>query len=375
MSNSRRTRSGVIVAAVTVVLALVAAAVVFFGGGYERWQDGRSVARACGGVVPGEAVRSLLRSNSAYVDRDSEEHSVFAGDAGWLETCAVTARGADGGSVSLGVGRAGEVRGILAGLGRQNLLQSPLPTTPVGSGWSGVVSWVGPLRNAVVQLDCRRTGVPDLVVRASALTDGEQDSAEAAAGLTRIARVVTETAGRANDKWGCEAALGKTVTSLAGPKPGRTEVKAVAEAHGTCRALTAVLSGLSSRRGASSVGGVVEAPVDAAPLEDCQIVDKGGEPLFQLTALYGALSGDVLSTRTGRVFASDGRSEGEWADAWASARCEQRTEPARYLVAAADPAKGRDAATRELERLLLRAFAAESAERHGCGAVVDNRTK
>lgn len=81
-----------------------------------------------------------------------------------------------------------------------------------------------------------------------------------------------------------------------------------------------------------------------------------------------------LRTRTGRVFASDGRSEGEWADAWASARCEQRAEPARYLAAAADPAKSRDAETRELERLLLRAFAAESAERHGCDAVVVNRT-
>ncbi|WP_405808084.1 hypothetical protein OG729_24310 [Streptomyces sp. NBC_00210] len=368
--STEKNRNGRLTPAValgTVVVLAVAVGAFFLAGGDDWVRNDDSVATACGnGIVPKQEVASLLGTDSLTAKKGTPS---FDTDAGWTESCAV-GTGSDGdGKVDIGIGWSDKTRGILSVLGRSNATQGPALATPIGPGWPGFVTVSGSSAHGVVQMSCAGGGNRGLVVAVNAYAPETVKSfsrAEDRDQFTRVARIVTEVAGKAAGPSGCDTRLGGEIKPLTSVLSAPGDAGERTGARGTCQAVAPVMSS----------GRVLETPAEMSPIEDCQIVNDQGRPLFQFTALYGVLSRNVFETPEGEAFQSKESgiappSAKSGADVWASATCGSSGEPARYVATSAEKGRAPDDPSLEAARRMLVAFAEDSARRHGCTDLVE----
>ncbi|MET8539228.1 hypothetical protein ABZW03_01015 [Kitasatospora sp. NPDC004799] len=327
--------------AAAVGLALAAGAVFYLGGGYDRWQDGRSLAGLCHGSVDTAEVADLLG-----VDRVRGKDA--AAPEG-LAACSVDNADSPGnGSLDVRVDR-GE-RGVGTALHALDRDRPSLATSmvmPLGHGRRGVLDLQGRAgATAVVALACPAPGAEELLVTVHTLPAGGRNLLDDPARRARFARVAARAADGAARVWGCTAPAGPEITEV----PADTRYVKVPDgaARGTCAGLPGVTN---------------ESPADpGAPVEDCFLYAGQDAPRFRLGAYYPPFAAVLPSVADYPVTGPAGGRDGL---AWATAGCPGGAT-ALFTVdtvfdgnraAAPDPA---------LEKEALRTFAARSAQRHGC---------
>ncbi|MFD4659305.1 hypothetical protein ACFWP2_27155 [Kitasatospora sp. NPDC058444] len=323
--------------AAAVGLVLAAGAVFYLGGGYDRWQDGRSLAGLCHGSVDTAEVKALLGGDRV---RGKEAEAPEG-----LASCTVVAAGKpSGGFLDVRVGRAPEEAGrALHDLQRDRPNLATTMVMPFGQGRRGVLDLEGRLRTtAVLPLDCPNSA--GLLVTVESVALKGDDPAQRA----RFARIAARAADGAARVWGCTAPSGAEITEV----PADTRYAKVPDgaANGTC----AGLPGLTG-----------EAPADPnAPIEDCFLYAGQDTPRFRLGAYYPPFA-DVLPSVadypvTGPAGARDDL-------AWATATCPGGAT-ALFTVDAVFDGSRAGAPDPALEKAALRTFATRSAQRHGCSA-------
>ncbi|OON82599.1 hypothetical protein [Streptomyces tsukubensis] len=228
----------------------------------------------------------------------------------------------------------------------------PAPV-PLGGGWRGHTD----VENTVTSLDCGNGG--SVVVTAQGegtekTMDGDRAPVDRAV-VQEVAELVTATAARAADKWGCAAK----------PPTGPPRIPAMAHvpepAAGVREGGCVGLPLDRDERIAWSWGGVV----GRGSLEERCVLGTREEPyqgqqegeLYTLTAKYG------MQAEAARI--ADHRYSDEWREMrdpfMATARCEGSAVRARFTVAVWD-----QAADEKKGVALLKEFTRHAAERHGC---------
>ncbi|WP_069866730.1 hypothetical protein [Streptomyces malaysiensis] len=364
--------------AVAVALATLTGAFVWFSGSEDRALDG-----ACDGVLPTGEVRALLGGDEAGLDVTNRTEGTFGGKAAKAgqgggkraNTLSVHCRIAAEGTGHIAVSIAGSPRPRAEyGYGE---LYTAVPArrtlpVPLGHGWSGLFATEtarlddaedGTATTAVL-LDCARRGDSLLITVETALRGAT--TLDDPAVRPDFVRTATATARAANDHWGCGARLGKPVRTVGLPV-NEDEYEPLLGAGGTCAAVpTAARSAVSTAR---------ETARDRAPLESCVLGTRDGSPLYRLEAYYGPYAEDARSQYT-RDYDYENVTPAEKPAGrlgrsayWAGATCPHGAESALYLIRA-DAADGETRRRPDLayERAALAAFAAASAEHHGCAA-------
>ncbi|WP_413801494.1 hypothetical protein [Streptomyces iranensis] len=366
--------------AVAVALAALTGAFVWFAGSEDRALEG-----ACDGVLPIGEVRAVL-GDDAELDVTNRTEGSFGktaaksgeGDENGAERanslsahCRITAE--DTGHIAVSIAGSPRPR---AEYGYDDLYAAvparrTLPV-PLGHGWSGLFATDtarlddaedGTATTAVL-LDCARRGESLLITVETALRGRTTlDDPDVRPDFVRTA---TATAEAANDHWGCGARLGKPVRTVGLPV-NEDEYEPLLGAKGTCAAVpTASRSAVSTAR---------ETARDRAPREACVLGTRDGSPLYRLEAYYGPYAEDARSQYT-RDYDYENVTPAEKPAGrlgrsayWAGAACPRGAESALYLIRA-DAADGETRRRPDLayERAALAAFAAASAEHHGCAA-------
>ncbi|AEM81464.1 hypothetical protein [Streptomyces violaceusniger] len=360
--------------AVAMALAALTGAIVWFAGSEDRALDG-----ACDGVLPVGDVRAVL-GEDAELDVTNRTEGAF-GDK------AATSGGKRANSLSVRCRIAAEGTGhiavTIAGSPRPRAeygngeLYAAVPAShtlpvPLGNGWSGLFATEtarlddaedGKATTAVL-LDCARRGDSLLITVETALRGAL--TLDDPAVRPDFVRTATATAEAANDHWGCGARLGTSVRTVGLPV-NEDEYEPLLGAKGTCAAVpTASRSAVSTAR---------ETARDRAPRESCVLGTRDGSPLYRLEAYYGPYAEDARSQYT-RDYDYENVTPAEkpagrlgQSAYWAGATCPRGADSALYLIRAAD-ADGETRRRPDLayERAALAAFAAASAEHHGCAA-------
>ncbi|MFF4380231.1 hypothetical protein [Kitasatospora sp. NPDC001547] len=329
--------------AAAVGLVLAAGAVFYLGGGYDRWQDGRSLAGLCHGSVDTAEVRALLGADRV--------RGKDAGAPEGLAACSVDDAGSPGnGYLDVRIDRGAEGVGTaLHTLGRDRPSLATSMVMPLGHGRRGVLDLQGRAgATAVTALDCPGQGKEGLLVTVHTVPAGGDRLLDDPAQRARFARIAARAADGAARVWGCTAPSGPEITDV----PADTRYVKVPDgaASGTC-------AGLS--------GTVNESPADPdAPVEDCFLYAGQDAPRFRLGAYYPPFANRLPAVADYPVTGPAGGRDGL---AWATAAC-PGGGTALFTVdtvfdgnraAAPDPALEKDA---------LRTFATRSAQRHGCSA-------
>ncbi|CDR06444.1 hypothetical protein [Streptomyces iranensis] len=366
--------------AVAVALAALTGAFVWFAGSEDRALEG-----ACDGVLPIGEVRAVL-GDDAELDVTNRTEGSFGktaaksgeGDENGTERanslsahCRITAE--DTGHIAVSIAGSPRPR---AEYGYDDLYAAvparrTLPV-PLGHGWSGLFATDtarlddaedGTATTAVL-LDCARRGESLLITVETALRG--RTTLDDPAVRPDFVRTATATAEAANDHWGCGARLGKPVRTVGLPV-NEDEYEPLLGAKGTCAAVpTASRSAVSTAR---------ETARDRAPREACVLGTRDGSPLYRLEAYYGPYAEDARSQYT-RDYDYENVTPAEKPAGrlgrsayWAGATCPRGAESALYLIRA-DAADGETRRRPDLayERAALAAFAAASAEHHGCAA-------
>ncbi|MFB7848011.1 MULTISPECIES: hypothetical protein [unclassified Streptomyces] len=221
---------------------------------------------------------------------------------------------------------------------------------PIGHGWNGSVAVHGRPRAAVL-VDCAPLAGKGLLV----LTEATREADELTTDQIRdVARLATETARRAAERFDCEGALGTRPETV--DRTGVT-TRPAAGADATCRD---VVSSRNARL--AHVATVDEYPAGRALTEECR-VNRGEHDHVRLNAYYGpsALQEKYLDDRyPGSVTGSRTRSHA----------CRGALGTAYFKLTPPKRGDGRpapvDAPTAEVFDELLAAFARSSAARHGC---------
>jgi hypothetical protein len=332
-------------------LVVVAAAVFYLSGGYEKWRDDSALTDACGGMLPSQEVREFLKDTSQTNARDTGSDATDD----QLGKCTVSGGGAETGlliEAHKGPAYEGQAEAI-----KHRFLDDPLVmAVPLGNGWRGSVTYDYDSLYGSVELPCRKAGHKNESVVASVQSsEADAELSASAERRTVFARVVTEFARSVAEKSNCGArSVGGRVKSLAeNPLP---EERAVREASGTCTAV----GKMGDRARKLGLTDVQEAPSDATTVaEDCYMLHDGDEA-YRLTALYGGYA------KSAHPAVSD---SGIRADAEAS--CRNSPYRALYTLSLVQNGSwepdGQD--VKQFEREVLRAFAEQSAKRHGCTAV------
>ncbi|MEV6396460.1 hypothetical protein AB0M39_17040 [Streptomyces sp. NPDC051907] len=342
MGGMRLRRRGAIVsAAVLAGLLVVGGSVAYGTGAYDDWQDARSFSSACDGIVDHTLAKDLLGAER------------LRGKGADGMDCSAFEPGDGKGSMSIRVqrgGQGGDSARLLWRLARANSHQGGEVMAPVGGGWPAVISIRGPLAYAGGYLPCGDGEGDDLIVRVVAHPGPSAPSLDDRAQRARLARVATGALAKAAGKEGCEAPDAKDVGQV--PDDSFKSLTPEAKTTGTCRG--------------TGSGGYESAADGAAPIEDCLLADAQGRKLFRLAAYYGPyVKSARRDTIRGKTFrGASGGSQGVY---WTTAAC--KSGPALYAIETLYDGDRFAAAAPELELPALKAFAAQSAQRHGCGAV------
>ncbi|WP_224283219.1 hypothetical protein [Streptomyces sp. LS1784] len=327
--------------AAAVGLVLAAGAVFYLGGGYDRWQDGRSLAGLCHGSVDTAEVKALLGVDRVR-GKDAEAPEGLA-------ACSVVNAGKpSGGFLNVRVGRApDEVGRALHDLQRDRPNLATTMVMPFGHGRRGVLDLEGRLRTtAVLPLNCPSPNSAGLLVTVESVSHkgNSTDPAQRA----RFARIAARAADGAARVWGCTAPSGPEITEV----PADTRYAKVPDgaASGTC----AGLPGISA-----------ESPADPnAPIEDCFLYAGQDTPRFRLGAYYPPFADVLPSVADYPVTGPAGGKDGL---AWATATCPGGAT-ALFTVDTVFDGNRVGAPGPAQEKEALRTFAARSAQSHGCSA-------
>lgn len=222
--------------------------------------------------------------------------------------------------------------------------------TPIGHGWNGSFAVRG-RPEAGVLVDCASLPGKGLLV----LTEATADVDELSDGqVLQVARLATESARRAADRFSCEGALGQRPTQV-----DRTEwqYRPVAQASGTCRGVA------TSQATRLRITSVSEKPAGRALTESCSL-KRGTAGHFSLTAYYGPSAEQEMYL--------DGRYPGSVKGAYMRSHACQGALGTAYFKLVRSPksedgkqdGQARDDSPEARE--LLAAFAAASGNRHGC---------
>ncbi len=344
------------VAAIALVLLAVAAGTLYFTGTYDRWRDGMALSRACDGIVPQEELRQLLgvdgrlTSDRAWKSsaRDDRECVIYPPDEPEHVNHAFLV-------VTLGQGRDGQQ--LLNDLERRTTDVPGQFIAPIGNGWRGVLATVNVTEpRATVVMPCGRGGHNDLVVnlRAAARNPGRFAPEQRA----RLARIATRTAANAAEQAGCKAPLGKKIERVPG---------AVIDTEGATGPVTPPGKGTGTCAGIDAPTRETAADL-LAPIEDCLVLDKKGEPAFRLAAYYGPF---VQNGRvdTSRRFAFNKPTGGAGGVYWTTAACPKQGDPAFYTAETLLASKGFTTPDPAAQQAALAHFAERSARAHGCASV------
>ena len=325
------------------VKALVAALAVAAAGGAVWLGLGGG---AASGDALGDGCQGSLAVEEARTFFDGAELEARGHTGEWVgydtEWCSVTARGQDSGpTLRL------QIRPVAAH--RASGAAEEASATPIGYGWNG--SFVGRSRpEAAVLVDCAALPGKGLLVLAEATAKTEDLTKEQ---VRQVARLATETARKAADRFHCEGALG---TRPSGVDPSEWREVPPARATGTCH--NVVPAATATRLGVTAIS---EKPAGRALTEACAL-KRGEKTLADLTAYYGASAQQEMYL--------DGRYPGSVKGATMRALTCKGALGTAY-VKLVRPAGGQDG-RRDLEAAdvqeLLDGFAAASTARHGCGA-------
>lgn len=352
------------ITAVALALAVLTGVIVWFAG-----SDDRALDEACGGALAADEVRAVLGDSG--MDVTSSTEGAFGGDRGTslAVRCQVTAEGR--GRVGVTIAGAPRPR---AEYGTGELYtavpaRDTLPV-PVGHGWSGLFATDNARQGdagdgratAAVLLDCAGGGRSLLITVETALRGATLDDPATRPAFVRTALA---TARRADDRWNCGARLGEPVRGVDLPV-NEDEYEPLLGTTGTCATVpTGARSAVSTAR---------ETARGRAPREVCALGARDGSPRYRLDAYYGPYAEDARAQYTRNDVEGGTPTEkpagrlGQSAY-WAGADCGGGAPRALYLIRA-DDADGDARARPDLayERAALSAFAARSAEDHGCRA-------
>lgn len=359
---TRRQVRGITAAAL--VLAVLTGVIAWFAG-----SDDRALDEACGGALAADEVRAVLGDRGVDVTSSTRGSFGDGRGASLASRCEVIAEGR------------GRVRVTIAGAPRPRAeygtgeLFTAVPAhdtlpVPIGHGWSGVLATDNARQGdpgdgkatAAVLLHCARGGRSLLITVETALGGATLDDPATRPSFVRTA---TATARRADDRWDCGARLGTPVRSVGLPV-NKDEYEPLIGATGTCAAVpTAARSAVSTAR---------ETARSRAPREICALGARDGAPRYRLDAYYGPYAAEARAQYTrndGEGVTPAEKSAGRLGQSayWAGADCPGGAPRALYLIRA-DDADGEARARPDLgyERAALSAFAARSAEDHGCAA-------
>ncbi|MFI0814311.1 hypothetical protein ACH4TX_08750 [Streptomyces sp. NPDC021098] len=352
-------------AASALVLAVLAGVIVWFAG-----RDDRALDQACGGALAADEVRAVLGDSGMDVTSRTEGAFDSRRGTSLAVRCEVTAE--DKGRVDVTISGAPRPRAEY-GTGELYTAVPARDTLPVplGHGWSGLFATDNARQGdrgdgkatTAVLLDCAGGGRSLLITVETALNGATLDDPATRPAFVRTALA---TARRADDHWSCGARLGKPVRSVDLPV-NEDEYQPLLGATGTCATVpTAARSAVSTAR---------ETARARAPREICALGDRDGSSRYRLDAYYGPYAEDARAQYT-RNGGDEGVTPAEkpagrlgQSAYWAGADCPDGAPRALYLIRA-DDADGDVRVRPDLgyEREALKAFAARSAQEHGCEA-------
>ncbi|MFI9627309.1 hypothetical protein [Streptomyces sp. NPDC052042] len=329
-------RRKVCAAGAAIVLAVAGGALVWGIGGEDG--SGDALADSCGGSLAVNEARKFF---------DGAELELWGHTGEWVghrtEWCSIRARGG---------GKGPELRvQIRPAAAHRASGAAEVPTAaPIGHGWNGSFALQGGPEAAVL-VDCAPLAGKGLLVltRTPKFTD-ELSAAQ----VTQVARLATETARRAAERFGCEGELGERPTTVERPT---STTRPVADATGTCR-------GVVSRDTAKVLRATVvrEGSAGHALTEECE-VERSEHGDLVLTAFYGPSSEQerYLDRRyPGSVKGARTRSH----------PCPGALGTAYFKLTPPKGADGEptpvDTPTADAMTDVLEAFATASGTRHGC---------
>ncbi|MEU0846233.1 hypothetical protein ABZ370_43290 [Streptomyces sp. NPDC005962] len=354
--------------AITVCLVAIAGGTFYFTGGYAKWRDGRSLNEACGGVVPKDEARTGFGSDHVRAESDTTRYFP-GGEDGRITNCYVEDPD-NGKTITVDMHWSSQAERVASAIKHDSLTAVGGGAVPMGRGWPGTVVSDEGLYGGM-ELGCRNKKGESLLVSTYAF-DNLLDPANPGEGRAAFARVTSGIAKSADEKFNCDAPSGNVIKKIA-PNPPQNPTP-VAQAEGTCSAVAKLnLKG-------HKLESVAEAPVDpTSPAEDCYLNNAKGEPAYRLTALYGSFAKNVRDKSSSfELHDSLGAGEDSGADAkthraYGNARCPEGLGTGLYTLSGlswrtqGEPSlKKPDPA---FERATLKAFAQQSAKRHGCSGL------
>ncbi|MCZ2524822.1 MULTISPECIES: hypothetical protein [Streptomyces] len=348
--RTKRTAARVAAAALAVVAV---GGGVWYAGFHDDWREGRTLAEECDGLLPREELEPLLGASPLVAEEWSPREW---GSGGPLGSCKVRAADEEVlAHLRVFVGWTGGARGLLTDLERHQPEHAGVVTTPVGSGWQGVLNAGAGVPGAQVVLDCGKEGDGagrSLVVGVSAYPRPSEDLRGDEDRRAGLARLTARTAANAAEKWGCETKTGRDVEKVPAAPQGPAPA---GRATGTCAGIDAPS---------------IDVPADPdAPVEDCLLQDGENteKSRFRLAAYYGPYAEDARDTtlRGDLYTAPAGGGDGTW---WTTAACPQGRGTALFVVETIYGHEGFAEPAPALERKALERFASASAQRHGCDA-------
>ncbi len=220
--------------------------------------------------------------------------------------------------------------------------------TPLGGGWRGFTDGT----NTTVVLPCSNSD------GAIAVTAERSTQHAKASENRKVAELVTATAAKAADHWGCESRRGTRVPAVA----LATGFEAPQEAEGTC-------AGLPLARN-KWIDKVKETPADGlAPFEVCQLGDGDTKDGYRLEASFGpyaqweraeAWDDEVLAKPAGG--SGGGGGQDVWELFWASAECPSDGSRALFQILAHNGTTKNPS----FARAALAAFAKRAVDQRDC---------
>ncbi|MFF7729582.1 hypothetical protein [Streptomyces sp. NPDC008001] len=359
MSRTRPRRL-ITVFAVLVCLLFVAGGTFYLSGGYESWRDERSLKAACKGLLSKEDARSVSAGSRVYAMQDHQFGFLFPEDHADITNCVLKDRDAHS-VLAVDIHWNSKARTATRTLQYQLQQDTRTGIVPIGAGWPGSIAADDDQLFGIVELTCRNKQNEGLLVTSQALYIKADD--ESRAGL---ARFTTSTAKNAAEKFGCDAPVGRAVTSSVAPDPVRHRVP-LDKATGVCAPVVALSEGVR-RAGATSAG---DAPSDPHTLaEGCYLNDAHGYQLYRLTASYGSLAENVR--RAAREFdvTDDSGFDEKAHRGYGSAQCADSSTRSFYTLKPIMVGPGKGLTVKnpdpQFERAALKAFAEHSAKTHGC---------
>lgn len=331
---SRAKKTGIVVSGV-LGLVLAGGGVAFAVGAFDDWRDSRSVSSACGELLDHTEAKRLLGAPR------------LQGEKKGAMSCEVSDPGDGIASLDVRVQRAGGGERVLAALRRADTHRGGQTVSPVGGKWPAVLNTGDESAYAGAYLACGKGTDDDFLVSVAAHRGSSARPLDTAHQRSSLARTVTRALKSAANRQGCPAPGASPVSHV--PKDTSGQLKRAPKMTGTC-------AGTGSR-GYETVAGA------SAPIEDCLLADAKGKPRFRLSASYGPYVNAVRS-ETVRGSILQGQSGGQDGTYWTSAVCPDGK--ALYVIEPLDDGERFAAADPALEKKALRAFAAASAERHGC---------